>query len=190
MKMKYILIVNGYPKSGKTTFEQAIAKRYPSVIYSSITPVVEFADRMITECGDDYLKRFYNLEKERKSNRYRRLLSDVKHFLYQFDDGRYLNGFIKQKVADFLKNDQEKFLMIDIREPLYITKWVKWLSKHPQYGELFRIHTVFIKRNNQRIYGNLSDDGVEDYQYEYIVHNTASLDQFVGDTLDTFLESI
>ena len=46
--MKYILIFNGYPKSGKTTIQNEILNKYPnSYIYSSIKPVIEFLDNII-----------------------------------------------------------------------------------------------------------------------------------------------
>ena len=58
--MKYILIFNGYPKSGKTTIQNEILNKYPnSYIYSSIKPVIEFLDNIINDYGSDDLKNRY-----------------------------------------------------------------------------------------------------------------------------------
>ena len=84
--MKYILIFNGYPKSGKTTIQNEILNKYPnSYIYSSIKPVIEFLDNIINDYGSDDLKSKYLKEKSGKTNKYRNLLSNIKLSFYDFD---------------------------------------------------------------------------------------------------------
>ena len=189
--MKYILVFNGYPESGKTTFQKAIAQKYHSVIYSSIKPVIEFTDDIFRGCDSEYLWHKYLREKEKKSNSYRHLLSDIKNTLYNFDD-EYLDNIILNEVVNFLNNDDQYFFMIDIREPERIKDFIKKLEglKYKEHvnNKKFKVKTVFIKRDNEKYYGNNSDDNVENYQYDILVNNNKSLDVLKNECLKAFIE--
>lgn len=187
--MKYILIFNGYPKSGKTTFENIIAEKYDSTIFSSIKPIIDFADNIFENCNNESLKNLYNYEKNKKSNKYRKLLSDIKNNLSDFDNGMYNNSFIVNEVNKFINDYNKQFLMIDIREPKNIYKTIK-IIKSTFYDKLdqFKIKTVFIRREWKQDYGNISDDNVENYQYDIVVNNIGTLDTLKNECLKAFIE--
>lgn len=185
--MKYVLIFNGHPQSGKTTFEKAIAQKHKSVIYPSITPIIELLNKMmIDSCEDEDLKDLYVYSAARKLPDYRRLLSDMKRAICNFDGGDYVNSSIKREVVKFLEDDSMEFFMIDIREPEYIRQFVNELSLFK--GKKFKVLTVFVNRENNRLWGNPSDDDVENYQYDVAVNNTGSLEAFTNECLNEFLE--
>lgn len=185
--MKYVLIFNGYPESGKTTFENIIARKYESVIYSSIKPVIDFTDRMIDSCDSEVLKEVYKEEKKYKTNKYRKLLSDNKSMLDSFAPS-YIMSHLLEEFNRFMKSDSE-FLMIDIREPKNIKNLVNQLKSQTAFkNNKFKVKTVFVKRDNEKYYGNKSDDNVEDYQYDILVNNNKTLDVLENECLNEFME--
>lgn len=186
--MKYILIFNGYPKSGKTTFEKALAERHNSLIYSSITPVIELTEQMIKSAGDKDLNDLYDFTAATKSAKYRKLLSDMKNALYSFDDGIYINSKLYKQVLKFVNDDSIEFLMTDIREPKMIKSFIQLLKSKEVFSYNFKVRTVFVKNVHNELFGNISDDNVEDYQYDLVIHNNSTLEKFTGEILEGFIQ--
>lgn len=74
---------------------------------------------------------------------------------------------IKTTVDQF-KEDKEKRIL-DIREPKEIEKAKK----------AFGAKTILIKRNNVKIItSNMADAGVFDYDYDFVIENNGTLDDF------------
>lgn len=191
--MKYILIFNGHPRSGKTTFQNAIAEKYKSIIYSSITPVIELTDKMIESSNDEDLINLYVYAANRKLPEYRNILSNMKHALYNFDDGTFINSKILEKLFEFINDSETEFFMIDIRESSHIKSFIKFVSHSHKWSSKistsdFKLRTIFVDNDNHELIGNISDDNVEDYQYDYVIKNTSTLERFVGETLDDFIK--
>ena len=131
---KHILIVNGYPCAGKTTFEQIIAKKYPSIIFSSIDPIKKIAK----DIGWDG---------KTKTESLRNLLSSIKKATTEFND--YPFKATSRVIEDFFNDKNTKFLMIDIREPEEIRKII---DCYPA------VTTVFISNKNNKTYVTNSSD--------------------------------
>lgn len=186
--MKYILIFNGYPQSGKTTFQNMIANRHSSIIYSSIKPIIDFTDNMIYNCGYKNLETLYNKEKSKKSDVYRRFLSNAKKMLYEVDNGNFINKIILDKVYNFVDDKDCEFFMIDIREPKHIKSFTDSVLSDINLVNKLMVKTVFVEGKNERLYFNNSDDNVEKYSYDYKIKNIYSLEELEMYTLPKFLE--
>lgn len=186
--MKYILIFNGYPQSGKTTFQNMIANRHDSIIYSSIKPIMDFVDNMIYNCGYKDLETLYNKEKCKKSDVYRRFLSNAKKMLYEVDNGDFINKIILDKVYSFVDDKDCEFFMIDIREPKHIKSFTDSVLSDINLVNKLMVKTVLIEGKNERLYFNNSDDNVEKYSYDYKIKNLYSLEELEMYALPKFLE--
>ena len=80
----------------------------------------------------------------------------------------YLNDFVP--TLKYSSIDKEKrILLIDIREPKEIEKAKK----------AFGAKTILIKRNDVKsITSNMADAGVFDYDYDFVIENNGTLDDF------------
>ena len=149
--MKKVVVVNGYPNSGKTEFELFVAKHIPSTIYSSIDP------------AKDYAKRYFGWNGE-KTEEWRRFLSELKKFLV--DEFDLIFNEINNRVNTFYISDS-KIIMIDSREPKEIERFKK----------VFKGITLFVKNDRVgKITSNESDANVENYIYDYIIENNGTLE--------------
>ena len=163
-KIKYILVINGFPTSGKTTFEKIIEEQYPSEIFSSISPINE----LLLQIGWDGIT---------KDDKYRNLACLLKDELTKFND--YSFNKVCEKIEEF-KNNDKIFLMIDIREPSEIKKLV---HKYPD------IITVFISRDIDVSITNHADSNVTDYIYDYYIDNNGSIEE-LEDNIDIFINNL
>ena len=114
---KRIFIINGSGGVGKDTFVELVStelndmlKKFHTVInFSSVDRVKEIA----REIGWEGEK----LEKDRK------FLSDLKILTSEYCDMPFES--MKNKVTEFIKDEESKFLFLHIREPEEITRAVK-----------------------------------------------------------------
>jgi hypothetical protein len=121
---------------------------------SSITPIKELA----TRTGWD----------GNKDDRARKFLSDLKRICVEYND--YPTVWAKGEYEKFLLSDEE-IMFVHIREPEEIAKFVEATEG--------RAKTLLIrggKRMSKANYGNVSDDGVENYSYDYYFVNENTLD--------------
>lgn len=193
--MKYVLIFNGYPKSGKTTFEKGIAEKVPSIIHSSIDPVKHFVHNIFLYKIDDailldHINKFGLGDKE-KTQEYRLLLSDTKKLLDDFCEYslKYQMRLVNQFMSEGL-NDVS-LLMIDIREPHNISKFVNEFRKSSYYkNKKCNIATVFMKnkRAEDIYYCNDSDNNVEKYPYDFKINNNGTLKNLCDDAIPEFID--
>ena len=102
----------------------------------------------------------------KKTEVHRKALSDIKDIATKNWDHPY--RYIKDTVEQFNKDKQEKsILFIHSREPDEISRFVK----------SFGCKTLFIKNENiKRVTSNHADSNVENYQYDYMIDNSGSLD--------------
>lgn len=154
--MKKIVIVNGYPKSGKTQYELYLAKHTKSIIYSSITPVKEYAKKYFGWSGNE----------NDKTEDWRRFFSELKRMLVaEFD---YIFKDLSIQVNKFYRDTQAELLLIDSREPEEIER----------FKNQFQAITVFVKNNRvNKITSNKSDANVENYKYDYVIKNNGTLEE-------------
>lgn len=151
-----IYVVNGFPESGKTTFERIVQKflgRENVFIYSTIDTIKDLAN-MIGWDG-------------KKDDRGRRLLSDLKAVMNQYND------YAMKEIKDHLHTIEtlsrygtmEPIVFIDSREPKEIARIVKE----------FDARTIFIKREKKTEFTNTSDQNVKDYNYNIYIWNDEDL---------------
>lgn len=167
--MKKVIIINGQGGVGKDTLIGFVAENYKTSMISSITPVKEVAARAGWEG-----------EKDLKS---RRFLSELKKLMTQYNDAPLF--YCKSMLDGFLKTDEE-ILFVQIREP-------KEICRFEQCCEECGIHAYTLLIRNSRIskeYGNSSDDGVENYDYDFTYDNDLQLMQAKDDFMNFFKSSI
>lgn len=170
--MTKIFIVNGYPGSGKTTFENLCVLNYNKDkgkvrVLSSIDIVKKIAK----SCG-------YKGEKTPES---RKFLSEFKRILTEYNDLPYRS--VIKEVRNFIKENLEtdNIIFIDCREKDQIDRFVK--SLHAK--------TLLIKRNEVKndFFSNPSDALVMDYKYDITILNNAGLNDLEKSAL-TFLNMV
>lgn len=150
---KHIFIVNGMARAGKDTFAEILSDMAKVRKFSSIDKVKQVASL----CGWDGSK----AEADRK------FLSDLKCLLTDYNDLPFKS--ILEAVYVFNKDILKNVLLIDIREPEEIER----------AKVAFNAKTVFIENNRvEKIVSNMADAGVYNYEYDYIVKNNGTLDEF------------
>jgi hypothetical protein len=164
--VKKIIVVNGYPESGKTEFEKLISKHTPSIIYSSIDIIKEHATTYFGWSGSE----------TDKTEDWRRFFSELKHFLVvEFD---YIFTKIAEKVREFNKDVIAEVLMIDSRETEEIERFKNQLQAV----------TVFVRSDRcKKIKSNKSDANVENYKYDYYIDNNGTLEELEQKAIDFIL---
>lgn len=162
--MKKIFIVNGKPRAGKDTFAELLGKHCRVFKYSSVTKVKQIA----AKCGWD----------GGKTDEDRRFLSRLKKITTEYNDMSYDD--VAEKVAYFLKTDFFDVMLIDIREPEEIDRAI----------EGFGAEAVFIENKNvPAVTTNWSDRNVELFEYDHIVLNNGTLEDF-DETVKEFYNRI
>jgi hypothetical protein len=151
---KVAIVINGAGGVGKDTLCELASKHFKVKNISSITPIKEVA----ALCGWDGTK----------DNKARKFLSDLKNLCVEYNN--YPTVWAKKEYDSFLRSDEE-IMFVHIREPEEIEKFVKATDG--------KAKTLLI-RGGKRMpvgeYGNKSDDGVENYQYDYYFMNESTLD--------------
>lgn len=152
--IKKVFITNGSAGNGKDTFSEFLSKYISVFKYSSIDLVKEMFETV-------------GISKDNKTEKKRKLWSDGKDMLTQYDDIPFKD--ITSIVTDFKNNKIEtEILLIDIREPKEIARAV----------ETFGAETILIHNPDVRkIESNHADANVEKYEYDYIIENDGTLEQ-------------
>lgn len=156
--MVKVVVVNGMPESGKTTFQE-ICQHICSMV--TVTKVhimssVEYVKQVAYDLGWDGTK----------TNRNRKFLSDLKRALTDWDDVVFKK--IKERLYLLDCAEYDYIVFIDIREPSEIERAANELNAT----------TVLIKRDSveDREYTNSSDSHVFDYDYDVVIDNNGDLD--------------
>ena len=152
---KIALVINGRGGVGKDTLCDLAAKHYKVYNISSVDPIKAIA----RECGWD----------GSKDDKARRFLSDLKALTVAYND--FPTVWAKERYLGFLESENE-VMFLHIREPREIEKFVEATG-----GEA---KTLLIRggdRMTKASYGNVSDDCVENYEYDYYFVNDKSLDE-------------
>lgn len=169
-----LVVMNGMPRSGKTTIEQIALKKLG--VYGKIASTIDFVKEIATRCGWDGTKTPEN----------RKFLSDMKDLLTKWNDVPF------QKIKESMDLWQAEFddydipvdgaiLFVDSREPAEIDRFKK---------ELGAI-TVLVRRpsvENQE-QSNHADSDVFNYKYDIEFVNNGTLEE-LDHQVDKFLEYI
>jgi hypothetical protein len=166
-----VVVVNGRPESGKTTFE----KKCMELVSASSTfwfdenkrmvvdviSTVDFVKKIAMDCGWDGVK----------TPETRKFFSDLKDLLTRWNDIPY------QKILDHIDYMQEFgraydwILFVDCREPEEIQK----------LKERLNATTVLVRRLGDEVNetSNHADANVFDYEYDYTIKNYGDISDLV-----------
>ena len=164
---KLTIVINGAGGVGKDTLCDLAAKHFRVYNISTIMPIKDIA-RM---CG-------WNGEKTDKA---RRFLSDLKALTVDYND--YPTVWATERYHGFLDSDDE-IMFLHIREPEEIAKFVAATD-----GAARTLLVRGGERMKKAVYGNVSDDRVEDYEYDYYFYNDKTLEEAESDFV-AFLSEI
>ena len=151
---KIVLVINGRGGVGKDTLCDLASKHFRVYNISSVDPIKAIA----RECGWD----------GSKDDKSRRFLSDLKALTVAYNN--YPTVWAKERFLGFLESEDE-IMFLHIREPEEIA------NKEEATDGVAR--TLLIRggdRMKKENYGNVSDDGVENYEYDYYFTNDKSLE--------------
>ena len=154
---KLIIVLNGAGGVGKDTICNIVAERYNCVNESSIDPIKEIARKYGGWSG----------EKDEKS---RKFLSDLK--LIFSDYNNLPLTYMLEKTRNFLANTEQEIMFVHIREPKEIATFVSMLEEHD-----IKCITLLIKGKSEKQWGNMADDNVENYSYDYKYNNITTLQE-------------
>lgn len=152
---KTVIVINGAGGVGKDTLCEFAEKHFKVMNISSITPIKEIA----AMCGWD----------GEKTDKARKFLSDLKALSIEYND--FPTVWATKKYNEFLESDGE-IMFVHIREADEISKFVKATGG--------RAKTLLVRggeRMKKSNYGNVSDDGVENYTYDYYFVNDKTLEE-------------
>lgn len=169
---KQIFIINGSGGVGKDTFVEMVSvelndifKRFHTVInFSSIDRVKEIAK----EIGWD----------GKKTEKNRKFLSDLKYLTKKYCDMPFES--MRNKVNEFMKNENSVVLFLHIREPEEIARAVKE----------FDAKTVLVVRDSvEHIISNMSDENVFNYNYDFIIDNSGTKEE-LNNSVKKFVQEV
>ena len=154
--MKKIIVINGAGGVGKDTLIGFAEERYQVMNESSIDPIKDAAKAL---GWDTCMKR----DKDRK------FLSDLKLLATEYNDCSMKH--IHKKCLRFLDSSYQ-ILFVHIRE----TKEIQRFVEHAQAWFSIKPITLLVRRDAvMHEYGNMADDGVEGYKYDYYFDNNGTL---------------
>ena len=171
--MVNVIVVNGYPRSGKDTFVNFCKNKLGAFGISVST--VDFVKYLAAQSGWDGSKTPKN----------RKFLSDLKDLLTEWNDVPWKKveevfESIKIECFQYGLRDNDFFLFIHSREPKEIERFQK------EYGA----RTVLIDREEiEGKQSNHSDAEVMNFNYDYIINNDGTLEELEMKAI-TFIESV
>lgn len=160
---KMVFIVNGKPRAGKDTFAEILNKYMRVHKYSSVTRVKKIA----ALCGWD----------GKKEERDREFLHELKMLTSRYSDLSYND--VVNEIEQYRNGEiAADVLLVDVREPEDIKRLV----------EATGAFTVFIQNDNiPNITSNAADANVENYDYDFVILNNGTLDDF-DNNIKLFME--
>ncbi|MCI9048249.1 MAG: hypothetical protein HFG71_13480 [Hungatella sp.] len=165
---KIVIIINGKGGVGKDTLCNAAHDYYSTRMISAITPVKEIAQR----CG-------WNGEKDKKS---RKFLSDLKRLLIDYND--LPTTYLVKEYKTFLNEDID-ILFVQIREKDQIEAFRSCIQIK-NYSLLIMSDRDGLDKTHL---GNVSDDEVESFEYDYIFWNNEPIEK-IGECFCRFLYNL
>ena len=157
-----VVIVNGAPCSGKSTFEH-MCQDILGYAYCQTRSTVDKVKEIAVHCGWDGVKTPKN----------RKFLSDLKDLLTEYNDLPFTDilQFVKgweDDLSMYHVGDKLHILFVDDREPEHIERLKKELHAT----------TLLIKRDiaEQQPTSNHADENVFNYDYDVVIQNNGSLE--------------
>lgn len=171
---KAIIVINGKGGIGKDTlikaFAQDASKRFVFNV-SSIQPIKDMCEP---------------LKPDKKDLAYRHLLSDIKYSVDAFYEQTHGISYTNQYLLNAMKlwktqceqyKDHDCFMFVHIREPENIDAFIKAANKelsNTRDKDIFLMTMLVTSDRSLKSYGNIADDGVEDYQYDTVFESNGT----------------
>jgi len=160
--MKYdlkVIVLNGYPRSGKDTFVKIAKTKYNCINHSTVDKVKEIATIM----GWDGTKTSEN----------RQMLSELKDFYTKWFNGSFVD------IVNLIKLEKtkisNKIIFIHVREPEEIQK-IKIFCKNE---ENVTFSSIFVVRNkSEKNHVSHSDQLVIGFNYDFYISNNSTLEEY------------
>lgn len=170
-----VVIVNGKPGCGKTTFENC-CETILGHAYCRRRSTVDKVKELACEAGWD----------GQKTPEARKLLSDLKDLFTKYNDMpkndivTYLKGW-EEDLKYFYVGNYPHVLFVDDREPEHIDRLKKELNAI----------TLLIRRPGDELVetSNHADENVFEYEYDYIIDNNSDIENLIFHA-EVFLNSI
>lgn len=147
-----VFVINGMARAGKDTFVKLFDNNsdYDVMNVSTIDPIKDLARTIIKWDGN-------------KTEKSRKLLSDLKKIMTEYDDRCF--NYLKENIDKY----SDMIYFIHCREIDEIERIVKE----------FDAKTILIKNNRvQVVESNDSDKNVFNYNYDYVIENNGSIEEF------------
>lgn len=169
---KQIFIINGSGGVGKDTFVELVStelndilKKFHTVInFSSVDKIKEIA-REIGWNG-------------KKSEKDRKFLSDLKILTSEYCDMPFKS--MKNKVTEFINDEESIFLFLHIREPEEIDRAVN------EFGA----KTILVVRDAvKHIVSNMADENVFNYNYDFVIENNGTKEE-LNNKVKEFIQEV
>lgn len=170
LKNKMIFTLNGNPGSGKDEFSKILNEFIPTKHISIVDPIKIIEENIRINIGKEkYFK---------KDEKYRKFLSDLKDVCEEYND--YSFQWVINEVIIFLSKSDNDILLIDMRSEKDIVR--------AEY--MFNAESIFIENNRaKRIISNHADANVEKINYNYIIKNNGTLEEFKNE-VENFVNKI
>ena len=154
-----IIIINGYPTSGKDTLCEIAEEKFNVINYSTVDTVKDIASDM-----------GWNGEKTPEN---RAMLSALKDFYTNWFDGPF-KEMINIIKYEHIENDWADFIFFHIREPDEILRIEEWCEENA-----VEYYSLFIRRKSvEGEQSNHADSEVENHIYSCYLNNNGTLDEF------------
>jgi hypothetical protein len=150
----HIIVLNGYPRSGKDEFVNIASEAYTCYNHSTVDKV-KFIAREMGWSG----------EKDAKS---RKMLSELKKFYTKWFDGPFQDILIT--IAGIKgENHKRCILFIHCREPEEIER----IKEYCKFDKSLNFCTILVRRPSHEITDNEndSDNNINDFEYDYEIVN-------------------
>lgn len=158
--MKSIFIINGTGRSGKDTFVE-VARMWSMTNRTEGTLIPIYNVSSVDKVKEAAKLLGWNEEKDEKG---RKFLSDLKYMSSELYNGPF------RYMANFVIDRSTGIFFLHIREPVEIVRWVK---------EFPQTKTILIKRDTIEKPNNRADQEVELYDYDFVIDNNGTLEEYV-----------
>jgi hypothetical protein len=150
--MLKLIIINGYPESGKDTFVN-FCREFTDVNHVSSVYPAKQALRVLGWDGKE------------KTPEVRDALSTLKDLSTSLFDGPM--QYIKSKIKEYKDYPDNLLMFVDAREPAELKK----------YRNNLGATIIFIDREPKGLPKNHADNNVKNFQYDFIIDNHGTLEQ-------------
>ena len=157
-----VIIINGSGGVGKSTFIELCKKYYDNTYELSMVDLIK-----------DIARKYFNWNDNMKYDRHRKFLADLKDLIENYDQ-YILYNYLDEEIDNciFSSGHKESIIFINARSPKDISYLIE---KYKVYEPKSLIIT---NPRKEKIISNHADANVNNYNYDYHIINSGSLEDF------------